>query len=108
MRVVIAMMKHETNTFSPLVTDLARFEARGSYFGNEAIARYGGTKTPFGAFVGLAREIGDVLRSLLTLESGNDFLNFMLLAILSSTYFLYRAEPGGPPVGVEPGAVSVQ
>ncbi len=28
-----------------------------------------------------------------------------LLAILSSTKFLYRAEPGGPPAGVEPGAV---
>jgi hypothetical protein len=28
-----------------------------------------------------------------------------LLAILSSTKFLYRAEPGGPPEGVEPGAV---
>jgi hypothetical protein len=28
-----------------------------------------------------------------------------LLAILSSTKFLYRAEPGGPPPGVEPGAV---
>jgi hypothetical protein len=27
-----------------------------------------------------------------------------LLAILSSTKFLYRAEPGGPPPGVEPGA----
>jgi len=58
MRFVIAKMKHETNTFSPLVTDVARFEARGSYFGNEALARYGRTKTPFGAFVELAREIG--------------------------------------------------
>jgi hypothetical protein len=28
-----------------------------------------------------------------------------LLAILASTNFLYRAEPGGPPEGVEPGAV---
>jgi hypothetical protein len=28
-----------------------------------------------------------------------------LLAILSSTKFLYRAEPGGPPEGVEPGSV---
>jgi microcystin degradation protein MlrC len=58
MRIVIAKMKHETNTFSPLVTDLARFEARGSYFGNEAIERYGRTQTPFGAFVTLAREAG--------------------------------------------------
>jgi hypothetical protein len=28
-----------------------------------------------------------------------------LLAILASTKFLYRAEPGGPPEGIEPGAV---
>ncbi|MBM3573732.1 MAG: M81 family metallopeptidase, partial [Alphaproteobacteria bacterium] len=55
MRVVIAKMKHETNTFSPLVTDLARFAARGSYFGNQALEKYGHTKTPFGAFVMLAR-----------------------------------------------------
>ncbi len=27
-----------------------------------------------------------------------------LLAVLSSTNFLYRGEPGGPPAGVEPGA----
>ena len=36
MRVVVAMMKHETNTFSPLVTDLARFEAWGLHFGPAA------------------------------------------------------------------------
>jgi microcystin degradation protein MlrC len=58
MRIVVAKMKHETNTFSPLVTDLARFEARGSYFGNEALAKYGRTRTPFGAFVELARAAG--------------------------------------------------
>jgi len=28
-RVVVAMMSHETNTFSPVVTDLARFSRGG-------------------------------------------------------------------------------
>ena len=29
MRLVIAQMKHETNTFSPVVTDLSRFSRAG-------------------------------------------------------------------------------
>ena len=36
MRVVIAMMRHETNTFSPVPTPLARFGAAGPDFGNSA------------------------------------------------------------------------
>ena len=42
MRVVIAMMKHETNTFSPLPTPLVNFGrgklTEGPAFGDEAIA----------------------------------------------------------------------
>ena len=33
MRFVLAMMQHETNTFSPVPTPWARFEAWGAYFG---------------------------------------------------------------------------
>ena len=40
MRIMIAMMKHETNTFSPVVTDWARFEAWGAYTGEAAQAAY--------------------------------------------------------------------
>ena len=38
MRVVIAMMKHETNTFSPVPTPLARFGKGGDkpYYGRDA------------------------------------------------------------------------
>lgn len=54
MRVVIAMMKHETNTFSPVVTDWARFTGWGSYLGDEARAAYEGTAMPFGAYLELA------------------------------------------------------
>jgi microcystin degradation protein MlrC len=58
MRLVIAMMKHETNTFSPIVTDWARFEAWGAHFGEAALAAYGETAMPFAAYVRLAREVG--------------------------------------------------
>ena len=51
MRVVVAMFKHETNTFSPIVTDLARFEAWGCQFGEAARAAYQGTAMPFGAYL---------------------------------------------------------
>jgi microcystin degradation protein MlrC len=60
MRVVIAMMKHETNTFSPVPTDLARF-ARGRATppaGTEAYDAYKGTGTCLGGFIDLAEEEG--------------------------------------------------
>lgn len=58
MRVVVAMFKHETNTFSPIVTDLARFEAWGCQFGEAARAAYQGTAMPFGAYLELAEAAG--------------------------------------------------
>ncbi|MBM3491268.1 MAG: M81 family metallopeptidase [Alphaproteobacteria bacterium] len=58
MRVVIAMMKHETNTFSPVPTDWARFEAWGAYFGKDVIAAYEHTNMTLGAYIRLAREAG--------------------------------------------------
>ena len=58
MRLVIAMMKHETNTFSPIRTDWRRFEEWGAYFGAEARRAYEGTAMPFGAYLKLAREVG--------------------------------------------------
>ncbi|HEV3175846.1 MAG TPA: M81 family metallopeptidase [Stellaceae bacterium] len=58
MRFVIAMMKHETNTFSPIRTDWRRFEEWGAYFGTEARRAYEGTAMPFGAYLKLAREVG--------------------------------------------------
>ena len=58
MRLVIAMMKHETNTFSPIVTDLARFHAWSCHFGAEALAAYSATAMPIGAYIELARAAG--------------------------------------------------
>lgn len=60
MRLVIAQMKHETNTFSPVPTDLARF-ARGRATpleGEEIRAAFRGTGTGIGAFIALAEKAG--------------------------------------------------
>lgn len=58
MRFVIAMMKHETNTFSPIRTDWRRFLEWGAYFGAEARRAYEGTAMPMGAYLRLARDAG--------------------------------------------------
>jgi microcystin degradation protein MlrC len=57
MRLVIAMMKHETNTFSPVRTDWQRFRDWGAYLGPEARHAYEGTAMPIGAYLQLAREV---------------------------------------------------
>ena len=49
MRLLIAMMKHETNTFSPVATPQARF---GPLYGEAAICAYRGTGTGLGAYLG--------------------------------------------------------
>ena len=36
----IAMMKHETNTFSPIATDWKRFESWSAHFGKKALQKY--------------------------------------------------------------------
>lgn len=58
MRAVIAMMKHETNTFSPVPTPLERFGDGGPYWGAAARRHYTGTNTPIGAFIALAEADG--------------------------------------------------
>ena len=60
LRVVIAMMKHETNTFSPVPTPLGRF-ASGQpepFRGDEVIPAFRGTNSALAAFVELAEEAG--------------------------------------------------
>ena len=60
MKLVIAQMKHETNTYSPVPTPLARF-AHGSPKppeGAAAIAAYRGTGSALGAFIELAEQAG--------------------------------------------------
>jgi microcystin degradation protein MlrC len=60
MRLVIAQMKHETNTFSPVPTDLRRFaHGRATPLEGEAIrAAFKGTGTAIGAFIELAEKAG--------------------------------------------------
>jgi microcystin degradation protein MlrC len=58
MRILIAMMKHETNTFSPIVADWQRFKDWSAYMGEDALKAYEGTGMPFGAYVELARAAG--------------------------------------------------
>ncbi|HLJ62679.1 MAG TPA: M81 family metallopeptidase [Stellaceae bacterium] len=58
MRLVIAMMKHETNSFSPVVTDWQRFLDWGAHFGEKVKEAFAGTAMPIGAYLRLAREVG--------------------------------------------------
>ncbi|MEH6475263.1 MAG: M81 family metallopeptidase [Sneathiella sp.] len=58
MRILIAMMKHETNTFSPIPADWKRYEDWGVHFGEDARAAYEGTAMPMGAYIELAKSIG--------------------------------------------------
>jgi microcystin degradation protein MlrC len=54
-RYVIALIKHETNTFSPLPTPLTAFgHGNGPAFGAAARSRFAGTNTPMGAYLDLA------------------------------------------------------
>jgi len=55
MRLLIAMMKHETNTFSPVPTPLARFTPR---YGQAAIDAYRGTGSGLGAYLDIAEREG--------------------------------------------------
>src|SRR5437763_1358244 len=63
MRLLIAMMKHETNTFSPVPTPLARFgHGPGPLYGEAAIQAYRGTGSGLGAYLDLAeREKADIV-----------------------------------------------
>jgi microcystin degradation protein MlrC len=58
-RIVIAMMMHETNTFSPVPTPLAAFRPLA---GEEAIAEFKDTNTQLGGFLSVAEEVGAEIR----------------------------------------------
>jgi microcystin degradation protein MlrC len=59
-KLVLAQMKHETNTFSPVPTPLARFGhgRAGPVGGEEALAEFRGTGSALGAFIDLAERAG--------------------------------------------------
>ena len=54
LRAVVAMMEHETNTFSPVPTPLARFGSPDVATGEEVLRRFRGTGTGIGAFLDAA------------------------------------------------------
>ena len=58
MKVLIARMNHETNTFSPVPTPLAAFGRAGPAYGAEALRENAGARTAMGAFIDLARARG--------------------------------------------------
>ncbi|MFN9507329.1 MAG: M81 family metallopeptidase [Rubrivivax sp.] len=60
MKLVIAQMKHETNTYSPVPTPLSRFAVGGGepLEGEAAIAAVRGTGSAIAAFIELAEEAG--------------------------------------------------
>jgi microcystin degradation protein MlrC len=59
-KLVLAQMKHETNTFSPVPTPLARFGhgRERPWEGREAYDEFKGTGTALGAFIDLAKRAG--------------------------------------------------
>jgi len=58
MKFVIAMMKHETNTFSPVPTPFERFISDAAFYGKDAYNAFKGTNTPMAAFLDLAEKEG--------------------------------------------------
>ena len=58
-RFIIALIKHETNTFSPIPTPLSKFgHGQGPAFGKAALDRFAGTNSAFAAFVDVATREG--------------------------------------------------
>ncbi|WP_334001521.1 M81 family metallopeptidase [Burkholderia gladioli] len=58
MRILIARMNHETNTFSPVPTPLAAFGANGPSYGAEAYRDNKGMRTAMAAFIDAAEAAG--------------------------------------------------
>lgn len=61
MRLFLAMLSHETNTFSNVPTDRAQFEARDLRYGGEIVETYRGTGTCLGGMIRAAERLGATL-----------------------------------------------
>ena len=57
-RFVIGQISHETNTFSPIRTELKHFGERGYLAGQELFEHFAGTKTGIGGFIDFAQRTG--------------------------------------------------
>ncbi len=69
MRILVAMMKHETNSFSPVVTDLARFQSWSLCRGEQVVQNYRDTAMPLAAYMELAEQHGAEVVSPLAAEA---------------------------------------
>lgn len=58
LRILIARVNHETNTFSPVPTPLSSFGAQGPLYGADALAENQGKRTAMSAFIDLAVQHG--------------------------------------------------
>lgn len=57
-RVLLAEISHETNTFSPIPTDLGRFAQRELAYGQDILDRGRGTRTGIGGYIDAAARAG--------------------------------------------------
>jgi microcystin degradation protein MlrC len=57
-RLFLAMLSHETNTFSNVPTDRAQFEARNLHYGGEIVETFRGTGTCLGGMIAAAERLG--------------------------------------------------
>lgn len=55
-RFIIGQISHETNTFSPIATDLKQFSERGLHYGEEMMDVFKGTRTAIAGFMDAAAE----------------------------------------------------
>ncbi len=69
MKTLIAMMKHETNTFSPIVTDWNRFKEWGAHVGSEIPQIYKNTQMPIAAYMKIANNLGSEIVTPLAAEA---------------------------------------
>ncbi len=58
MRLFLAMLSHETNTFSNVPTDRGQFEARHLHYGGEIVETFRGTGTCLGGMIAAAERLG--------------------------------------------------
>ena len=61
MRLFLAMMSHETNTFSNVPTDRGQFEKRHLHYGGEIVETFRGTGTCLGGMIAAAERLGATL-----------------------------------------------
>ena len=57
-RILLGGLWHETNTFSPIKTDLGAFQRFGLAEGEDIIKRFAGSNTEIGGVVGVAADLG--------------------------------------------------